>query len=256
MNALSPGPSPGPRAQAKPGGMLKALRTQKGWTLAEVSRRTGMTVSALSKVENDKMALTFDKLVRLSEGLGVDIAQFFGSAESDAARTHGGGRRSIARAGEGQSIEVDRGRYLYVAADLLKKRMTPIIGEVFARDISEYDEYQRHSGEEYVYVLEGVLDLFTDTYTAVRLEQGESIYFDSSMGHAYVKVGDTPCRILSVCATPDAQMIEALSQEAERGRISGPRTEEPVPDPKTRTDPRDIGSGSGRAARRQRTRTS
>lgn len=210
-NSQSAAPPPGARTQAKPGAMLKALRAQRGWTLAEVSERTGMTISALSKVENDKMALTFDKLVRLSEGLGVDIAQFFGSVGADGGQAPGGARRSIARLGEGQSIKVERGHYLYVAADLLKKRMTPIIGEVLAKDIAEYDSYQRHSGEEYVYVLEGTLDLFTDTYTPVRLEEGESIYFDSTMGHAYVKVGDRPCRILSICATPDAEMIEALT---------------------------------------------
>lgn len=197
---------------------MKALRARMKWTLAEVSERTRIPISALSKIENDKMAVTFDKLVQLSDGLGVDIALFFSSTGADDGPAQGGSRRSIAKAGEGQSIRVERGHYLYVAADLLKKRMTPIIGEVFATDISQYDGYQRHSGEEYVYVLEGVLDLFTDTYTAVRLEQGESIYFDSTMGHAYVKVGDAPCRILSICAT-DAQMIEALSQEAERAKV-------------------------------------
>ena len=115
---------------------------------------------------------------------------------------------------------MDRGHYLYVAADLLKKRMTPIIGEVFATDISEYKKYQRHSGEEYVFVIEGTLDLYTDTYTPVRLEKGESIYFDSTMGHAYVKVGPHPCRILSVCATPNADMVESLAREAEDGKVA------------------------------------
>jgi transcriptional regulator with XRE-family HTH domain len=200
--------------------MLKALRAQNGWTLAEVSARTGMTVSHLSKVEHDKVALSFDKLVLLSERLGVDIARFFGSAGGETEQPQGATRRSIARVGEGQSIAVERGQYLYVAADLLKKRMTPIIGEVFATDISQYEKYQKHSGEEYVYVIEGTLDLYTDTYTPVRLEQGESIYFDSTMGHAYVKVGEHPCRILSVCATPDADMIESLAREAEFGRPS------------------------------------
>jgi transcriptional regulator with XRE-family HTH domain len=198
---------------------LKALRAQHGWTLADVSERTGMTVSHLSKVENDKVALSFDKLVVLSEGLGVDIARFFGSA-GGADQPQNSTRRSIARVGEGQTIEVERGSYLYVAADLLKKRMTPIIGEVFATDIADYKNYQRHSGEEYVYVLEGTLDLYTDTYTPTRLEQGESIYFDSTMGHAYVKVGDHPCRILSICATPDAEMIESLAREAELGKAA------------------------------------
>ena len=47
----------------KPGAALKALRTEKGWSLADLSRRTGMPLSSLSKVENDKMDLTIDKLL-------------------------------------------------------------------------------------------------------------------------------------------------------------------------------------------------
>ena len=220
MNPPSSRPPSNARRQARPGAMLKALRAENGWTLAEVSARTGMTVSHLSKVENDKIALSFDKLVLLSESLGVDIARFFGPVSGETGQPQSSTRRSIARVGEGQSISVDRGHYLYVAADLLKKRMTPIIGEVFATDIAQYDKYQRHSGEEYVFVIEGTLDLYTDTYTPVRLEQGESIYFDSTMGHAYVKVGDATCRILSICATPDSDMLETLRREAEFGKPS------------------------------------
>ena len=52
--------------KAKPGSVLKSLRLANGWTLSEVSRRTGLPVSTLSKVENDKMSLSYDKLARIS----------------------------------------------------------------------------------------------------------------------------------------------------------------------------------------------
>src|ERR1039458_4083448 len=57
------------RTTAKPGSMLKKIRIQKGWTLKEVSRRTGYPVSTLSKIENDRVSLTYDKLTRISAGL-------------------------------------------------------------------------------------------------------------------------------------------------------------------------------------------
>src|ERR1700709_2668456 len=94
------------RSQAKPGAVLKTLRTQRGWTLSEVSRRTGLPVSTLSKVENDKMSLTYDKLTRISEGLEIDISRLFGGGgEVEAAPDGVSGRRSINRAGEGKAIE-------------------------------------------------------------------------------------------------------------------------------------------------------
>ena len=200
---------------ANPGDALKALRLQRGWTLAEVGRRTGLTVSVLSKVENGRLALTFEKLVRLSQGLQVDIAQLFGSGPADGP-SHGGLRRSVTRSGDGKSIDLDRGCYLYVAAELVNKRMVPIIGEVRSKSLADYDELLRHSGEEYVFVIEGTLELHTEAYTPVRLERGDSVYFDSSMGHAYVAVGDESCRILSVCATSEESLERFLQPSASK----------------------------------------
>ena len=69
---------------AKPGAMVRAVREQRGWTLAEVSERTGLSVSTLSKVENDKMSLTYDKLSRISKGrLLVQCALHRQSCKSD-----------------------------------------------------------------------------------------------------------------------------------------------------------------------------
>jgi len=202
------------RTQAKPGASLRALRKRRGWTLAEVSERTGLLIPTLSRVENDKMALSFDKLVRISEGLQVDIAELIGSS-GKAGAAEGGTRRVVARAGEGKAIDTQRGNYLYVASELRNKKMVPIIGEVFAKDVAAYGEFMQHSGEEYLYVLEGTLELHTDVYTPVRLEKGDSVYFDSGMPHAYIAVGEKPCRVLSICATPEAHLIGSLERLAE-----------------------------------------
>jgi len=197
------------RLPARPGAALKALRAQQGLTLAEVSKKTGFTISTLSKVERDKIALTFDKLVRLSEGLQVDITQLFAPSGAESPRTDGATRRCITRAGEGRSIEMNRGNYLYLAAELLNKRIVPILGEVLARDIKDYGELMRHHGEEFVYVVEGTLELHTEMYTPARLEKGDSVYFDSGMGHAYIAVGDEPCRILSICAGRERELLQS-----------------------------------------------
>ena len=199
------------RSQAKPGAVLKTLRTQRGWTLSEVSQRTGLPVSTLSKVENDKMSLTYDKLTRISEGLEIDIAQLFGGADLGAdASGAATGRRSITRAGEGKSIETQTYGHLYPAADLLNKRLVPIIADVRARSTDEFGEMIRHPGEEYAYVIEGEVELHTELYAPVHLKTGDSIYFDSGMGHVYVNVGKGTCRILSVCSSPESQLIAAM----------------------------------------------
>jgi quercetin dioxygenase-like cupin family protein len=59
-------------------------------------------------------------------------------------------------------------------------------------------------------VLEGELDLYTDTYLPTNLKTGDSIYFDSNMGHAYIAVGGKPCRILSICIAPESELIKFM----------------------------------------------
>jgi transcriptional regulator with XRE-family HTH domain len=197
------------RTQAKPGTVLKELRGKRGWTLSDVAQRTGLPISTLSKIENEKIALTLEKLIKISDGLGIDITELFG-ATADSAAAEGGNRRSIALAGEGRAIETPKGNYLYTASELLNKRMIPIIGEVLVKDIADYGEFQSHPGEEYVYVLDGTLELHTSAYTPARLQRGDSVYFDASMPHAYIAVGDEICRILSVCATSEAHLMEVI----------------------------------------------
>jgi transcriptional regulator with XRE-family HTH domain len=213
------------RSQAKPGAVLRRLRMQRGWTLSDVSRRTGLPVSTLSKVENDKMSLTYDKLTRISEGLEIDISRLFGGAEEiEEAPSPSTGRRSITRAGEGKAIETANYGHLYPAADLLNKRIVPIMAEVRVRKLEDFGELIRHPGEEFAFVVEGEVELHTELYAPVRLKAGDSIYFDSGMGHAYINVGKGTCRVLSVCSGVETQLIEAS-----RGRERGGKDESDPP---------------------------
>jgi len=214
MTPRSPAGPPHGRTPAKPGAMLKKLRIQRGWTLKEVSRRTGYPVSTLSKIENDRVSLTYDKLTRISAGLEIDFSRLFGAHED----AHDGvgilGRRSVARAGEGNLIESKNYTHIYPAAELLNKRIIPIVVDVRARSLEEFGELVRHSGEEYIYVLEGEIDVHTSVYAPVRLKTGDSIYLDSTMGHGYVAVSGAPCRILAICSGTESQMMAAVGGQA------------------------------------------
>jgi len=198
------------RSLARPGAALKALRRQHGWTLAEVGQRTGLPTSTLSKIENGKMSLTFDKLARISAGLRIDISGLFSGDNS--ADCHGGanGRRSIARAGEGKAIETRNYSHLYPAWDLLNKSIIPIVAELRAHSLEEFGELIQHPGEEYGFVLEGEVDLYTSLYAPLRLQAGDSIYFDSGMGHAYVAASAGRCRVLSLCTAPGTKLLAAI----------------------------------------------
>jgi transcriptional regulator with XRE-family HTH domain len=193
----------------RPGAALKALRLQKGWSLAEVSRRSGLPISSLSKVENDKMDLTLDKLLRVSAALDTDMAHLFTTPQPLGSQEPSG-RRSITRAGEGKLLASPIGQYRYLAYELLNKQTIPMVMDITARSLEEFGDFNRHVGEELLFVIEGELDLYTNMYLPVNLKKGDSIYFDSNMGHAYVAVGAEPCRVLCVCVAPAAELLKLI----------------------------------------------
>jgi transcriptional regulator with XRE-family HTH domain len=195
-----------------PSRAIRNVRRAQGLSLRALSARAGLPYSTLSKLENGKMALTYDKLIRLAQALNVDLKDMLASGEQRAAPV-GVGRRSITRAGEALDAESEKHVHHYPAADLLGKMMTPIIIDVQARSVDELGGLVRHSGEEYLYVLRGAMELHSDLYAPLPLGRGDSIYFDSGMAHGYVRTSSEPCTVLAVCA---GQGIQQLAETASK----------------------------------------
>src|SRR5262245_34573865 len=78
------------------GQRLHELRKRHHWTLKEVSDRTGVSVATLSKVERNKMSLTYDKMLQVAEGLKLTLAEFVAPPQRKPTA-----RRSIARRKDG-----------------------------------------------------------------------------------------------------------------------------------------------------------
>jgi transcriptional regulator with XRE-family HTH domain len=189
-----------------PSRAIRQARIAQGLSLRALSARAGLPYSTLSKLENGKMGLTYDKLIRLAQALNVDLKDIVAEANEPPAPL-AVGRRSITRAGEELDAESERHVHHYPAADLLGKMMIPIIIDVQARSVEELGGLVRHAGEEYLYVLSGTMDLHSDFYAPLPLGPGDSVYFDSGMAHGYVRTSGEQCKVLSVCAGPGVQHL-------------------------------------------------
>jgi transcriptional regulator with XRE-family HTH domain len=192
------------------GSLLRSLRSRNGWTLKEMSQRTDIPVSTLSKVEHDRLTLTYDKLVQLSQRLNIRISELFadtaGTAEPAVTA-----RRSIGRTEDAVRVNTKNYDYYYLCPELRRKRMIPIITHIRAKSAEEFGALVHHSGEEYIYVLEGGIKVLTEFYDPVVLNVGESIYIDSNMGHAYVTAdGCEEAMVLGVCSSTDESLMESL----------------------------------------------
>ena len=76
------------------GEVMRGIRTRNGWTLKEMSARSGIPVSTLSKVEHDRLTLSYDKLQQLSQRLNIRMSDLFAEDAGDSA-PRVTGRRSV-----------------------------------------------------------------------------------------------------------------------------------------------------------------
>ena len=192
------------------GSLLRALRARNDWTLKEMSQRCGIPLSTLSKVENDRLSLTYDKLLLISQRLNLRMSELF-AEEDSVPEPSVTARRSIGRVEDAVRVTTPNYDYFYLCPELRRKRMIPVITRVRAKSIEEFGELVHHSGEEYIHVLEGRADVHTEFYDPIVLEAGQSVYIDSNMGHAYIAAeGCEEALLLGVCSSADEQLMESL----------------------------------------------
>lgn len=194
------------------GRLLRGLRMRNDWTLKEMSERTGIPLSTLAKVEHDRLTLTYDKLQQLSDRLRIRMSELFADPEEgpEPAVT---ARRSIGRLDRAVRVTTPNYDYYYLCAELRRKRMIPVFTRVRAKTVDQFGDLVHHAGEEFVYVLEGSVEIHTEFYDPVVLHAGESIYLDSNMGHAYVAAdGCEETVLLGVCSSAEEGLMESLME--------------------------------------------
>lgn len=179
------------------GQRVRVLRASKGWTLDQASKSTGLARSTLSKIENGQMSPTYDALIKLAAGLGIELAELFAPQPKPA----GAGRLSVSRNGTGQPHITAQYEHVMLCPELSNKDMVPFKTRVVAREFGDFEDWSRHDGEEFVYVLKGKVRLYTEFYEPVELAEGDSWYIDSRMGHRVITLSKAEAEVLWMSTT-------------------------------------------------------
>ncbi len=176
------------------GARVRELRKARNWTLEQAANQAGLARSTLSKIENGQMSPTYDALKKLATGLEISVPQLFTPPERDQVI----GRMAVTRVGQGTAHATTTYEHELLAETLTKKQMLPYRARVRARSMDEFDGWVRHDGEEFLYVLTGVVRLYTEFYEPVEMRRGDSAYYDGSMGHNVISTSDEDATILWV----------------------------------------------------------
>ena len=193
---------PAKSAAAKDGGLgilarkAKSLRLAARMTLQELSAASGVSQSALSKIENGQLSPTYEKILALAKGLGVDVAELF----SDSTAGTPLGRRAVTLKGRGVVHSSPQYDYEVLCSELSGKQFLPLLATVKAHSVQDFAALPRHDGEEFVYVVRGEITLHTEFYEPIKLAEGDSCYFDSSMRHGLVSAGKQDAVVVWVCS--------------------------------------------------------
>jgi transcriptional regulator with XRE-family HTH domain len=176
------------------GQRVRALRKAKKWTLEQAAQKAGLARSTLSKIENEQMSPTFDAVKKLADGLDISVPQLFTPPKSDVRLA----RMATTKSGEGQLHSTVTYEHEILASSLKSKHMLPYRARVRARKVEEFNGWVRHGGEEFLYVLSGIIELYTEFYEPVEMRRGDSAYYDATMGHNVISTSQEDAVILWV----------------------------------------------------------
>lgn len=170
------------------GSQIRELRKRRGWTLQRLGERSGLSVSFLSQVERGLSSLSISSLSAVAEALEIPLSNFFTISYNPSVviRSQDQGQFKI----EGSEIT-----YSTLSGPLKNKTLEPLLVEV----PPHYNGTPpfAHKGEEFAYVLEGLITL-TIQGRDYQLEPGDSIHFTSEVPHTYWNNGATPAKVIWV----------------------------------------------------------
>lgn len=178
------------------GRKLRSTREQRGFTLEELATRTGIDQDSLANAEEGKSFLPLGLLVKLSKALSMRMADIISKDDKPVAVVRANERRKFARFGK--TKQESRGyEYESLAADKKDRAMEPFIVTL---NPTSTDEHSSHDGQEFIYVLEGEVEV-TILDNMHVLAKGDSIIYSSTSSHLVQAHGNTPAKILAVLSS-------------------------------------------------------
>jgi DNA-binding transcriptional MerR regulator/mannose-6-phosphate isomerase-like protein (cupin superfamily) len=174
------------------GAQLRAIRRERGLSLREAARGSGLSTSFISSLERGVSGASIATLRRLLDAYGRTVGDLVHGAAPTGSRVVRPADRRVLDAGRGIRIED-----LFASVSALESQLF-----VLAPGASS-DGFYRHAGEEFMYVLAGTLGVWLDDpHEFYRLEPGDALTFPSTHDHRIQALGQVETRVLWVNTPP------------------------------------------------------
>ncbi len=175
---------------------IKKLRVDQNLSQAELAERAGFARSTLSKIENGILSPTFEILLKIANGFGMELTELlrrenaFGLA----------GRMVVTKGTPATAVDDHASRLSPLASQLKNPKFQSYLAEFTCSDIDAFGPWNSHPTEDFLFVLSGTLVFHSEGYEKVELVSGDSVHFDGRMQHACLTTLGETCRCLYVFA--------------------------------------------------------
>ncbi|MGR3742677.1 MAG: helix-turn-helix domain-containing protein [Pseudooceanicola nanhaiensis] len=181
------------------GRQIRELRKRQRMTGAELAAKAGLSVGALSKIENGLISPSLSTLSAFSHALSVPIVNLFANYDQPRGAMH-------VKAGEGVEIERQGSRagHQYNLLGHIGSTESGVVVEPYLLTLTkESDVFPvfQHEGVEFIYMLEGIVG-YRHSETCYRLEPGDALLFDADAPHGPDELLEFPIRYLSIICYP------------------------------------------------------
>ncbi len=184
------------------GEKVKRLREGAGLSIEQLAERAGLEPHELERIEREMISPALGVLTKVCDGLGVRLGRFFDMGPRKyyalvRSSDEKVGTRVASKSGADYGYE-----YTSLGFEKRERVMEPFLITINPpSDSSEMEKPSTHDGEEFVYVLEGELEIQLEDEHFL-LKPGDSIYYDASVPHRVLHRGQGPARVLAVIHLP------------------------------------------------------
>lgn len=169
---------------------IRKLRKEKGVTLMEISKKTGVAQATLSRIETGTMMGTVESHEKIAEALGIGLAELYSGVDrryDEIAHLTKDTERKVAHHGRNLQVEL-------LTQESSKKKITPLLLTLHGGSETQR-EHQERGVEKFLYLLEGEIKAKVDKQE-YALKAGETLYFDASLTHQIANEKQKTARVL------------------------------------------------------------
>ncbi|MDR2681081.1 MAG: XRE family transcriptional regulator [Tannerella sp.] len=185
------------------GEKIKCVREMKNISVAEMAERSGLAEEQIMRIEGNEDFPSLAPLIKIARVLGVRLGTFLDDQQElgpvICRKANLTDREGIGFTNNATTKHKFMS-YHALSQDKSGRHMEPFLIDIMPTKDADFI-FSTHEGEEFIYVIEGIIEINygKNTYT---LGEGDSIYYDSIVAHHVHAVNDSYAKILGVIYTP------------------------------------------------------